>query len=69
MKLKIYYEFQKAIAPIREQMQIIRWKATLRRMNVILRLMKQKIKELDDTQPQSNSASEFKKTLYVKYNI
>lgn len=44
MKLKIYYEFQKAIAPIREQMQIIRWKATLRRMNVILRLMKQKNK-------------------------
>lgn len=69
MKLKIYYEFQKAIAPIREQMQIIRWKATLRRMNVMLRLMKNKKKELDDMGHQTNSASEFKKTLYVKYNI
>ena len=69
MKLKIYYEFQKAIAPIREQMQIIRWKATLRRMNVMLRLMKRKIKELDDMGHQTNSTSEFKKTLYVKYNI
>lgn len=69
MKLKIYYEFQKAIAPIREQMQIIRWKATLRRMNVMLRLMKRKKKELDDMRHQSNSTSEFRKTLYKKYSI
>lgn len=69
MKLKIYYEFQKAIAPIREEMQIIRWKATLRRMNVMLRLMKRKKKELDDMRHQSNSTSEFRKTLYKKYSI
>lgn len=69
MRLKIYYEFQKVIAPIKEEMQIIRWKATLRRMNVMLRLMKRKIKELDDMRHQSNSASEFRKTLYEKYNI
>lgn len=69
MKLNIYYEFQKAIAPIREEMQIIRWKATLRRMNTMLRLMKRKKKELDDMRHQSNSTSEFSKTLYEKYNI
>lgn len=69
MKLNIYYEFQKAVAPIREEMQIIRWKATLRRMQTMLRLMKRKTKELDDMRHQSNSTSEFRKTLYVKYNI
>lgn len=68
MKLKIYYEFQKAIAPIREEMQIIRWKATLRRMNVMLRLMKNKKKELDDPKHQSNS-TQYRKTLYTKYSI
>lgn len=68
MKLKIYYEFQKAIAPIREQMQIIRWKATLKRMKVMSRLMKSKKKELDDMRHQSNSTTH-RKTLYEKYNI
>ena len=68
MKLKIYYEFQKAIAPIREEMQIIRWKATLRRMNTMLRLMKRKKKELDDMRHQSNS-TQHRKTLYEKYSI
>lgn len=68
MKLNIYYEFQKAIAPIREEMQIIRWKATLRRMNVMLRLMKRKKKELDDMRHQSNS-TQHRKTLYEKYSI
>ena len=68
MKLQIYYEFQKAIAPIKEEIQIIKWKATLRRMNVMLRLMKRKKKELDDMRHQSNS-TKVTKTLYEKYNI
>lgn len=68
MKLKIYYEFQKAIAPIKEEMQIIKWKSTLSRMNVMLRLMKRKLKELDDMQHQSNS-TKVTKTLYEKYSI
>jgi hypothetical protein len=69
MKLNIYYDFQKAIALIKEEMQIIKWKATLRRMNVMLNLMNRKKKELDDMRHQSNSTSEFKKTLYEKYSI
>lgn len=68
MKLKIYYEFQKAIAPIKEEMQIIKWKSTLSRMNVMLRLMKRKLKELDDMRHQSNS-TKVTKTLYEKYSI
>lgn len=69
MNLNIYYDFQKAIALIKEEMQIIKWKATLRRMNVMLNLMNRKKKELDDMRHQSNSTSEFKKTLYEKYSI
>lgn len=68
MKQKIYYEFQKALAPIKEEMQIIRWKATLRRMYLMLRLMNHKKKELDDMRHQSNS-TQVKKTLYEKYSI
>ena len=68
MKLKIYEEFQKAIAPIKEEMQIIKWKITLRKMNQMLSLMKRKKKEIDDPKHQSTSKTH-RKTLYEKYSI
>ncbi|MCR5146844.1 MAG: hypothetical protein K6B70_05830 [Clostridia bacterium] len=68
MKLKIHEEFQKILIPIREEMQIIKWKITLRKMNQMLGLMKRKKKELDDPKHQSNS-TRHRKTLYEKYSI
>lgn len=68
MRQQVYYDFQKTLAPIKEQLQIVKHKAILSRMKVMLRLMKRKKKELDDMRHQSNSTTH-RKTLYEKYNI
>ena len=68
MKQKIYYEFQEALVPIKESLSLVRHRAILSRMKVMLKLMKRKKKELDDMQHQSNS-KQVAKTLYEKYSI
>ena len=68
MRQQVYYDFKKAIAPIKEQLQIVKHKAILSRMKVMGRFMKSKLKELDDMRHQSNS-KQVAKTLYKKYII
>lgn len=68
MKQKIYYEFQEALVPIKESLSLVRHRAILSRMKVMLKLMKRKKKELDDMRHQSNS-KQVAKTLYEKYSI
>ena len=68
MRQQVYYDFQKTLAPIKEQLQIVKHRAILSRMKVMLKLMKRKKKELDDMRHQSNS-KQVAKTLYEKYSI
>lgn len=68
MKQKIYYEFQEALVSIKESLSLVRYRAILSRMKVMLKLMKRKKKELDDMRHQSNS-KQVAKTLYEKYSI
>ena len=55
MKADIYYDFKEVIDSIKEEMQIIKHKAILSRMKVMLRLMKRKKKELDDLRNASST--------------
>lgn len=64
-KLAIYYDFKSAIAPVIEQIQILKHKAILSRMKVTGRLMQQKKRELDDMRHHSSSIQRaHSKTLY-----
>ena len=55
MKIDIYYDFKEIVDSIKEEMQIIKHKAILNRMKVMLRLMKRKKKELDDLRSASST--------------
>ena len=65
-KLSIYYDFKSAIAPVIEQMQILKHKAILSRMKVTERLLKQNKRELDDMRHHTSSNKRAQqKTLYT----